>query len=89
MSPYDLARWEREGRFDIIAAYHDEERKIENEDFLHGYKMLKPCRFLANGEGKKTTCEIYHSRPAMCCKFVPGKSKLCPARPDADKKEDS
>ncbi len=53
---------------------------METEDFLHGYRMLKACRFLAECGGQITTCEIYSSRPSMCRKFVPGKSKLCPAR---------
>ncbi len=87
MSPQDLTQWEQEGRFDIIAAYHDEERKIENEDFLHGYKMLKPCRFLANRDGQKNACAIYASRPLMCREFITGKSKLCPAKGDTDKEK--
>ncbi|MFO8056661.1 MAG: hypothetical protein R6V10_05135, partial [bacterium] len=42
VSPDDLSRWEREGRLDLIAAYRDEERILEQEDFLRGYKRLTP-----------------------------------------------
>ncbi len=79
VSPEDVARWESQGRFDILAAVEEERNVLENQDPVMGLKKFRPCRFNVREGEHRTSCAIYPARPRMCAEFVPGRSKLCPA----------
>ena len=74
--PEDLARWERERRYDLIAAAEEEERA---QDGSPGARRSRPCRFNKTTEDQRTYCVIYEARPVVCRGFTPGRSRLCPA----------
>lgn len=81
VAPEDFGRWEREGRFDLIASAREEEQSLDRDGFV-AYKRFKPCRFLNRQSDDRTDCGIYDLRPRMCREFTPGRSRLCPAGKD-------
>jgi len=79
VKPSDLEAWERQGRMDLVSAYWEERRELERQgSLMEGLKRYRPCRFNIN-EGDKTSCAIYDRRPSVCRQFTPGRSRLCPA----------
>ncbi len=79
MRPDDLARWQRQGREDILQVIRNEspiwtgDRLISARDGRH----LRCCPFLV-WEGDRHACSIYETRPRICREFEPGSSHICP-----------
>ena len=78
VTPEDIARWEREGRHDII------DRLSRNEVIWAGDRLIDPsgakvttCVYLG-WTGTTCFCEIYETRPKVCRDYIPGSSELCP-----------
>jgi Fe-S-cluster containining protein len=81
VSPEEVARWKEEKRTDILAAIEEEQRCWEEEQGLAGLSRFKPCRFnKPMGDGGRTVCLIYETRPRVCREFIPGRSRFCSAR---------
>ena len=81
VAPEDMARWEKEGRHDIIA--HLEEvmwsgdRIIDRTGFMVTISRTS-CVYLKWQDDSSYFCEIYETRPMVCRSFKPGSSDLCP-----------
>jgi len=85
VTPEDTARWEREGRQDIIA------RLGRNEVIWAGDRLIDPsgvkvttCVYLG-WNGRTCFCEIYETRPKVCRDYIPGSSELCPLYYEEDR----
>jgi len=83
VSPDDLKRWEQEQRFDLISAEAEEKKALDGEEGVRAWRRYRPCRFLKTGGDGRTTCDTYHTRPQVCRTFIPGVSRLCPAKEQA------
>lgn len=80
VSEEDVLRWKREKRFDILSVVSEEERALERATGMSALKMFKPCRFNnPAGEVGRVACAIHRTRPLICRRFEPGRSRLCPA----------
>jgi Fe-S-cluster containining protein len=78
----DIERWEKEGRFDIIAhaRANDVTRSGDQVTNRFGSKIttcLMSCVYL-KWHGPSSACEIYETRTKVCRNYVPGSSDLCP-----------
>ena len=76
--PEDVARWEKEGRRDIIDRLGDDEVIWAGDHIIDksGAKVTA-CAYL-NWNGTTFFCEIYETRPSVCRNYIPGSSELCP-----------
>ncbi len=74
----DLARWEIEGRHDIMSRVRGEDIIWSGDRIVSSSgKKLKNCIYLGRVSGA-FFCEIYETRPLVCRSFSPGSSELCP-----------
>ena len=75
----DTARWEQEGREDILHILKNESAVWAGDRLVsrkNGHP-LQGCPFLAL-DGSLATCTIYSTRPKVCRDYLPGSSELCP-----------
>ncbi|HOO70713.1 MAG TPA: YkgJ family cysteine cluster protein [Spirochaetota bacterium] len=74
----DIRRWKDEGRGDILDALSGCEKVWAGDRIvLSSGKKLGSCPFLRRESGM-SRCLIYETRPAVCRRFMPGSSRLCP-----------
>ncbi len=75
----DLARWQREGRRDILAVVAREDAVWAGDHLVSAAdgRYLRGCPFLM-WEGDHAGCAIYETRPATCRNFQPASSEICP-----------
>ena len=82
VSPEDIERWEKEGRQDILAHVRDNDVSWSDDGFVNRFgsvinTCLMSCVYL-QWQGSVAACGIHETRTAVCRKFVPGSSNLCP-----------
>jgi len=77
----DFLRWEREGRKDILKIIKNEGGVWAGDHFISRQtgRPLRGCPFYAF-DGNGFGCVIYNTRPAVCRRYEPGESELCPQR---------
>ncbi len=76
--PEDIERWQKEGRYDIIARLR-EDRVMWAGDRIISRSGVRVTRcFYLQSRGSRFFCEIYETRPMVCRNYVPGSSELCP-----------
>lgn len=73
----DLARWNREGREDILRVYRDALWVGDHFLSVTTGMTIHDCPFLDFREGS-FACTIYVTRPRVCRDFIPGSSAICP-----------
>jgi Fe-S-cluster containining protein len=78
VSPEDIERWEKEGRYDIIARLRENEVMWAGDRIVNKYGVEVTSCFYLNWNGSCFSCEIYETRPVVCRSYVPGSSELCP-----------
>ena len=78
VTPEDMQRWEKEGRYDIIDRLSGNEVIWAGDRIIDRYgAKVTECAYL-KWDGERFFCEIYETRPMVCRSYVPGSSELCP-----------
>ena len=78
VSPEDIARWQSEGRFDIIARLEKNQVMWAGDRIITRSGGKVTSCFYLNFDGSLFFCEIYSTRPRVCRDYAPGSSELCP-----------
>lgn len=74
----DIARWEKEGRHDIIDHLDNHSVFWAGDQVFNKFGRKVTTCFYLNWNGSCFFCEIYETRPMVCRNYVPGSSILCP-----------
>lgn len=74
----DLKRWKREGREDILHILENQAPVWAGDRLISSRtgQTLDSCPFFT-WDGKRATCTIHETRPAVCREYVPGSNELC------------
>ena len=77
----DIARWEKEGRYDIITRLRDNDVTwspggIHNKFGSNVNTCRMTCVYL-KWDGQSSSCGIYETRTIVCRSYIPGSSELC------------
>ena len=75
----DFERWRAENRQDILNIINNRHLTWAGDRMVSTESGDTPreCYFLYS-KGNEWLCSIYETRPALCRKYQPGSSELCP-----------
>jgi Fe-S-cluster containining protein len=75
----DIARWEAQGRHDILYVKNNEYAVWAGDHYISSKTGLPliHCPFLI-WEGSMHACAIYETRPGVCADYRPASSQICP-----------
>jgi len=77
----DEARWEGEGRVDILLRLDWERNRVGWDDDgpfnLESGVRFQRCFFLGSGADGRKLCGIHGTKPLICRDYPPGSSELC------------